>query len=149
MSDSSSETDGPVRSGDIGEAGVVYPGGAAAAGLSASLERDRPISELKADLFRSLAHPARIRIIEVLSSGERSVGEMQPMVGIESSHLSQQLGVLRRAGLLVNRREGPMVFYSIRNPILAELLAVAKALLISTLAETHTLLAGLSDSSSR
>jgi DNA-binding transcriptional ArsR family regulator len=49
--------------------------------LEAALSR--PISEIKADLFRALAHPARIRALEVLADGERSVGEMQPLVGIE------------------------------------------------------------------
>ena len=63
--------------------------------LEATLSR--PVPEAKAELFRALAHPARIRVLEVLSEGERSVGEMQPLVGIESSHLSQQLAVLRRA----------------------------------------------------
>jgi len=140
---------GSVRSGEAGDAGSVIAKGLTTASSSDSRALDRPVSELKADLFRSLAHPARIRILEVLSSGERSVGEMQPLVGIELSHLSQQLGVLRRAGLLTNRREGPMVFYSMKNPMLAELLAVAKELLISTLSETNTLLAGLSDRAAR
>ena len=72
--------------------------------LEAALSR--PVPEVKAELFRALAHPARIRVLEVLSDGERSVGEMQPLVGIESSHLSQQLAVLRRAGLVTTRKEG-------------------------------------------
>ncbi len=63
--------------------------------LEAALSR--PVPEAKAELFRALAHPARIRVLEVLSEGEHSVGEMQPLVGIEASHLSQQLAVLRRA----------------------------------------------------
>jgi ArsR family transcriptional regulator len=103
----------------------------------------RPLSEIKADLFRALAHPARIRALEVLADGERSVGEMQPLVGIEASHLSQQLGVLRRAGLVTTRKEGSTVIYSIRDPALVELLAVAKQLLINSLAETTELLSGL------
>jgi DNA-binding MarR family transcriptional regulator len=61
-----------------------------------------------------LANPARIRILEVLSEGERSVGELQPLVGIEASHLSQQLGVLRRAGLVAGARKGRRS--SIRSP---------------------------------
>jgi DNA-binding transcriptional ArsR family regulator len=73
-----------------------------------------PISELEAELFRGLANPARIRILEVLSEGERSVGELQPLVGIEASHLSQQLGVLRRAGLVAGARKGRRS--SIRSP---------------------------------
>ncbi len=109
--------------------------------LEAALSR--PISEIKAELFRALAHPARIRALEVLADGEHSVGEMQPLVGIESSHLSQQLGVLRRAGLVTTRKEGSSVYYAIRDPALVELLAVAKRLLIHSLSESSALLAGL------
>lgn len=103
----------------------------------------RPISEIKAELFKALGHPARIRILELLAEGERSVGDIQPLVGIESSHLSQQLGVLRRAGLVSTRKEGASVIYAIRDPQLVELLAVAKRILISSLAETEDLLATL------
>lgn len=103
----------------------------------------QPISEIKADLFRALAHPARIRVLEVLVEGERSVGEMQPLVGIESSHLSQQLAILRRAGVVATRKEGSAVFYALRDPELAELLAVAKRVLINSLSETQELLADL------
>lgn len=103
----------------------------------------RPISEIKADLFRSLAHPARIRVLELLVEGERSVGDMQPLVGIESSHLSQQLGILRRAGLVTTRKDGSSVFYAIRDPELAKLLDAAKRVLINSLAESQELLADL------
>jgi DNA-binding transcriptional ArsR family regulator len=105
-----------------------------------------PISELKAELFRALANPARIRILEVLAVGERSVGVLQPLVGIEASHLSQQLGVLRRAGLVASRKEGSSVFYSISDPELVELLAVAKRMLLHSLARTQDLLADLGPS---
>jgi DNA-binding transcriptional ArsR family regulator len=103
----------------------------------------RPISEIKADLFRALAHPARIRVLELLSEGERAVGEMQPVVGIEASHLSQQLGVLRRAGLVTARKAGSSVFYAIRDPEVVQLLASAKRLLINSLSESQGLLAEL------
>jgi DNA-binding transcriptional ArsR family regulator len=109
--------------------------------LEAALSR--PISEIKADLFRALAHPARIRALEVLADGERSVGEMQPLVGIESSHLSQQLGVLRRAGLVTTRKDGTTVIYAVKDAATVELLAVAKRLLINSLSETQELLAEL------
>lgn len=102
-----------------------------------------PVSEVKAELFKALGHPARIRVLEVLSEGERSVSDMQPLVGIESSHLSQQLGILRRAGLVTTRKEGVSVIYSLIDPTLAELLAVAKRLLISSLVHTEGLLADL------
>jgi len=103
------------------------------------------ISGLKAELFRVLANPGRIRILETLQGGERSVGELQPLVGLESSHLSQQLGVLRRANLVVGRKEGALVFYSLRNPLIADVLRTAKALLISSLEESERLLADLQD----
>ena len=103
----------------------------------------QPISVIKAELFKALAHPARIRILEVLSDGERSVGELQPLVGIELSHLSQQLAVLRRARLVTSRKEGPSVFYAVKDTLVVELLRVAKRLLINSLAETSDLLADL------
>lgn len=104
---------------------------------------NRPISEIKAELFRALAHPARIRVLELLSDGEQSVSDMVPLIGIESSHLSQQLGVLRRAGLVTTRRQGTTVFYAIRDPLLVDLLATAKRVLINSLAESQDLLADL------
>ena len=109
--------------------------------LAAALSR--PVSEVKAELFKALGHPARIRVLEVLSEGEHSVSAMQPLVGIESSHLSQQLGILRRAGLVTSRKEGVSVIYSLADPLLAELLAVAKRLLIASLHQTEGLLADL------
>ena len=104
----------------------------------------QPISEIKAELFRALAHPARILALEVLADGERSVGELQPFVGIELSHLSQQLGVLRRAGLVTTRKVGSSVIYTIRDRELVKLLATAKRLLINSLRESNELLAGMS-----
>jgi len=79
----------------------------------------------------------------VLTEGERSVGDLQPLVGIESSHLSQQLGVLRRAGLVATRKEGSSVIYALKDPVVAELLVVAKRFLLSSLTETNDLLADL------
>lgn len=103
----------------------------------------RPLSEVKAELFKALAHPARIRALEVLVEGERPVGELQPLVGIEASHLSQQLAVLRRAGLVVARREGSSVIYAVRDPLVADLLLAAKRLLVASMAQTGDLLADL------
>lgn len=109
-------------------------------------ELDRPLAEIKAELFRSLGHPARVRVLELLAEGERSVGDLAAEVGVEPSHLSQQLAVLRRAALVTTRRQGSTVFYALRDPQVAELLAVAKRLLINSLSESQELLAGLQDS---
>jgi DNA-binding transcriptional ArsR family regulator len=102
-----------------------------------------PLSVVKADLFKALAHPARVRVLEVLAEGERSVGDVQPLVGIESSHLSQQLGVLRRAGLVTTRKQGSTVYYALRDPLVAELLLVAKRFLVASLSDTQELLSDL------
>jgi DNA-binding transcriptional ArsR family regulator len=107
-------------------------------------EMDRPLADVKAALFKALAHPARVRVLEILVECEHTVGELQPLVGIESSHLSQQLGVLRRAGLVASRREGSSVYYALADPLVAELLAVARQLLLSTLSQARDLLAKLS-----
>jgi ArsR family transcriptional regulator len=113
--------------------------------LHPNTESNRPLSEMKADLFKALGHPARVRALEVLATGEHTVGELQPLVGIESSHLSQQLGVLRRAGLVATRKEGSTVVYTLKSPLVSELLDVSKRLLVASLAETRDMLADLAD----
>lgn len=65
----------------------------------------RPLYQAKAELFKTLGHPARIRVLELLSEREFAVGEMLPEVGVEATSLSQQLAVLRRAGLVTFRKE--------------------------------------------
>ena len=99
-----------------------------------------PIYQVKAEFFRTLGHPARIRVLEVLQSGERPVSELIPEVGIEASHLSQQLGVMRRAGIIQSRKVGSNVYYSVGDPKLFELLEVAKRIITSSLAESQLLL---------
>ena len=94
----------------------------------------QPLSEVKAELFKALGHPARVRALEVLAEGERTVSDLQPLVGIESSHLSQQLAVLRRAGLVDTRKQGTQVFYALAAPEVADLLALARHILTDVLA---------------
>ena len=103
----------------------------------------RPIYQVKAEFFKTLGHPARIRVLEVLRDGERSVGELIPAVGIEPSHLSQQLGILRRANILQVRKQGAAVRYSVTDPRIFDLLEVARAILTSSLAGSGQLLAEL------
>lgn len=102
-----------------------------------------PIYEVKAQLFKTLGHPARIRILEVLSDGPRSVSALQPDVGIEASHLSQQLSVLRRAGVVESDRDGSSVIYAIADPQILDLLAIAKEILTTSLTGTQELLSDL------
>ncbi|MEV5954877.1 metalloregulator ArsR/SmtB family transcription factor [Streptomyces sp. NPDC051987] len=102
-----------------------------------------PLYQLKAEFFKTLGHPARIRVLELLSEREHAVAEMLPEVGIEAAHLSQQLAVLRRANLVRTRKEGSSVYYSLASPELAELLRVARSILSGVLAEQAELLADL------
>ena len=103
----------------------------------------RPLYQAKAEFFKTLGHPARIRILELLSERERAVGEMLPEVGVEATSLSQQLAVLRRAGLVTFRKEGSMVYYSLTSPQVAELLAVARRILTEVLSGQVELLVDL------
>ena len=108
-----------------------------------SLGLTQPISEIKAELFRALANPAHVRALEILAEGERSVSELQPLVGIESSHLSQRSACSAALGLVTTRKVGSSVIYTIRDRELVTLLASAKRLLINSLRESNELLAGL------
>ncbi len=100
----------------------------------------RPIYAVKADYFRALANPARIRILELLRDGERAVGELVSDLELEQSNVSQQLGVLRSKGIIVGRRDGATVYYRVKDPRTFELLAIAKEILTSSLAESQDLL---------
>ncbi len=108
-----------------------------------SLDASRPIYQVKAEFFKTLGHPGRIRVLEVLRDGEHSVSDLVEQVGLESSHLSQQLAILRRAGIVQARKAGSLVFYSASDPRIFELLEVAKAILTASLTGTRQLLEDL------
>ena len=97
------------------------------------------IYKTKAELFRTLGHPARIRILELLSDRDRPVHDLLDAIDIEQSNLSQQLAVLRRAGLVDQRREGAQVVYALSAPGVADLLRVARVLLSDLLASQASL----------
>ncbi|PZU47228.1 MAG: transcriptional regulator [Microbacterium sp.] len=104
-------------------------------------QQQRPLYEVKANLFKGLAHPFRIRILELLSDApERSVAELQDATGLEASHLSQHLSVLRRHRLVTSERRGSHVFYRLSDPAVARLLAAARELLFGVLAADGDLL---------
>lgn len=107
--------------------------------------RDAPVAVAKAELFKALGHPVRVRVLEVLVGGERAVGDLAELLGIELSHLSQQLAVLRKAGVVEPRRVGTTVFYSLRDPRMSQLLAVARQLLVAGLKDGQLLLHDLED----
>ncbi|HSN12298.1 MAG TPA: metalloregulator ArsR/SmtB family transcription factor [Propionibacteriaceae bacterium] len=88
-----------------------------------------PLYEAKAELFRTLGHPVRIRVLELLSEKDHVVHELLADISIEPSALSQQLAVLRRTGLVRQRREGGEVVYSLLVEGTRELLAAGRVLL--------------------
>ena len=85
--------------------------------------------QAKAELFRTLGHPARIRILELLSERDHAVHELLAVIEIEPSNLSQQLAVLRRAGLVQQRREAGEVVYSVSVPEVRDLLMAGRGIL--------------------
>lgn len=117
-----------------------------AAARKAQLGPPQPIHKIKADFFRTLGHPARVRVLELLREGELTVGELQAELEIDSSGASQHLGAMRRQGLLESRREGTSVFYRVRDPRIFQLLETARQLIGSYLEETQALLGELGDS---
>ncbi len=94
----------------------------------------RPLYQMKADFFKTLGHPIRIRVLELLSERERPVSEMLAEIGVEAANLSQQLSILRRAGLVTARREGLSVTYELTSPDITALLAAARAILTGVVA---------------
>jgi DNA-binding transcriptional ArsR family regulator len=97
-----------------------------------------------ADLFKALGHSGRMRILELLAEGERTIGELASGTRMELSHLSQQVTVLRRARVVDGRRVKNTVISSLRDPQTAELLAVARRMLTRTLRDDQEVLAALS-----
>ena len=108
-----------------------------------SLGVDRPLYEIKAELFKALGHPARIRILELLAADEVPVSSLLTDTGMEPSHLSQRLAVLRRAGVVASRREGNAVYYRTAHPSVETMLAAAREFLVDALSRTHSTLTAL------
>jgi ArsR family transcriptional regulator len=100
----------------------------------------QPIHRVKADFFRVLGHPARVRILELLRDGEQSVGDLQAALEIDSSGTSQHLGALRKQGILESRRDGTSVLYRVKDPRTFQLLEVAREILSGHVAETQSIL---------
>ena len=105
--------------------------------------RERPAYRLKAELFRTLGHPARVRLLELLGDGERSVGALQDALELDSSGASQHLSALRRQGLLESRKLGTSVFCRVKDRRTLKLLAIAREILMANLEQSRILLGEL------
>lgn len=107
-----------------------------------------PLRVFKAEFFKALAHPARIKILELLRGGELSVTELQERLGSESSTVSQNLSVLRHKNIVETRKVGTTVFYWVRDPEVFELLNVARRIFNNQLRDTRSTLEQLEDENS-
>lgn len=86
------------------------------------------LQSFKAELFKALSHPTRIRILELLREGEKSVGELQLQLGAEGSTVSQQLAILRMKNLVETRRVGTVIYYRLIDPQINHLLDAARSI---------------------
>jgi DNA-binding transcriptional ArsR family regulator len=111
--------------------------------VSTAAVQRRAVYQVKAEFFRILGHPVRVRILELLKDGERTVGDLQNELQMDSGGTSQHLGVMRRHGILDSRRAGTSVYYTVRDPRIFQLLEVARQILTSSLTESQAVLGEL------
>ena len=98
------------------------------------------LRRFKAEIFQALAHPTRIAIVELLRNGELSAGQLIGQLGLEQANASQHLAVLRGKQIVVNRKDGNQVFYSLRDKALIEVLDILKRYFYSQLTQTASML---------
>jgi DNA-binding transcriptional ArsR family regulator len=103
------------------------------------------LQSFKAELFKALAHPARIRILELLRDGEKSVTEMQLALSAEGSSVSQQLAILRMKNLVDTRRKGNVIFYRLRDRQVNKLLDVARQIFEAHVVQLQSITGGQED----
>ena len=98
------------------------------------------LRQFKADFFQALAHPTRIAIVEQLRDGELSAGTLMERVGLEQANAYQHLSVLRAKRVLINRKVGNQVFYSVRDPLVIQVLDAMRQYFFKQLSEGQALL---------
>jgi DNA-binding transcriptional ArsR family regulator len=108
---------------------------------------DLEMQQFKADFFKALAHPLRIKILELLADGEKGVTEIQNLIGSEGSAVSQQLMILRNKNIVSGNKNGNRVIYSLRDPLIVELLQVARQIFNNHLVDTITILDKMNEKS--
>ena len=104
------------------------------------MTQTQELRRFKAEIFQALGHPTRIAIVESLRNGEMSAGRIIEQLGLEQANASQHFAVLRSKQVLVNRKEGNQVFYSLRDPVLIEVLDILKRYFYSQLSQTVSML---------
>ena len=108
-----------------------------------------PLYQAKAEFFRTLAHPVRIRVLELLCDGPKPVRDLLAEIEIEASSLSQQLAVLRRYGIVTATREGSTVVYALAGADVSDLMLAARRILTDLLVERRGLAAELQETAAK
>src|ERR1700723_3549534 len=98
------------------------------------------VRKFKAEVFQALGHPTRLAIVEALRDGELPAGKLIEKLGLEQANVSQHLAILRTKQIVVNRKAGNQVFYSLRNPVLTHVLDLLRGYFYSHLSENLALL---------
>ena len=101
---------------------------------------NEPLRRFKAEIFHALAHPTRIAIVEALRDGELPAGKLIDKLGLEQANASQHFAILRAKLILMNRKVGNQVFYSLRDPVLIEVLDILRRYFYSQLTDTVNML---------
>lgn len=107
------------------------------------------LQSFKAEFFKALAHPIRIRILEILRSHARSVQDLQAELDLDQSTVSQQLAVLRAKNIVTARKEGTTVWYTVRDALVGDLLDVARRIFNNQLTGSQTMLRQLQQEARR
>jgi DNA-binding transcriptional ArsR family regulator len=101
---------------------------------------NREVQQFKADFFKALAHPLRVNILELLCDGDKNVNELQSLCGVEGAVVSQQLAILRNKNIVTTHKEGTRVSYSLQDPMIKELLFIARKIFNNHLVDTISML---------
>lgn len=109
---------------------------------------DSPLRQFKAQVFQALAHPTRIAIVDALREGEVSAGALMAQVSVEQANLSQHLAVLRSKQVVVSRKVGNQAYYSLRDPVLTQVLDLLKQYFNTHLQQSAAMLEEIDESRS-
>jgi DNA-binding transcriptional ArsR family regulator len=107
------------------------------------------LQQFKADFFKALSHPLRIRILELLAEGDKNVNELQSLIGSEGSAVSQQLSILRNKNIVIGTKDANRVTYTLRDQMIIDLLSIARQIFNNHLIDTASMLDKFSDDFSK
>jgi ArsR family transcriptional regulator len=107
------------------------------------------LRQFKAEIFQALAHPTRIALLDQLRDGEMTVGAFVERLGLEQANLSQLLAVLRARQIVVTRKAGNQVFYSVRDPLILKMLDLMRRYFQKQVGESMVMLDGLAKAERR